>query len=79
MRNRCSIREARYKLVRNYDGDGVEPDEWEMYDLEDDPHERVNLAFPGYTPTAEQAAARERLTAKLIEVEATRLRPLERS
>jgi hypothetical protein len=44
--------------------------------LETDPDERVNLAFPGSTLTAEQSAARERLTAKLQEVEATRLRPL---
>ena len=71
-----SVREARYKLARYYDGDGIQPDQWEMYDLETDPNERVNLAFPGSTLTAEQSAARERLTAKLQEVEATRLRPL---
>jgi choline-sulfatase len=53
-----SIREARYKLARYYDGDGIEPDQWEMYDLESDPEERVNLAFPGQTLTAEQSAAR---------------------
>jgi choline-sulfatase len=71
-----SIREARFKLARYYDGDGIEPDQWEMYDLETDPDERVNLAFPGSSLTAEQSAARERLTAKLREVEATRLQPL---
>ena len=71
-----SIREARYKLARYYDGDGTEPDQWEMYDLESDPDERVNLVFPGATLTTEQSAARERLTAKLREVEATRLQPL---
>lgn len=48
-----SIREARCKLARYYDGAGSEPDQWEMYDLETDPHERVNLAFPGSTFTAE--------------------------
>ena len=32
-----SIREARYKLARYYDGDGIEPDQWEMYDLDDGP------------------------------------------
>jgi len=68
-----SIREARYKLARYYDGDGIEPDQWEMYDLENDPEERVNLAFPDHTLTAEESAARERLTARLLEVEATRL------
>jgi hypothetical protein len=71
-----SIREARYKLARYYDGDGVEPDQWEMYDLETDPDEQTNLVFPGPTLTAEQSAVRERLTAKLREVEATRLQPL---
>jgi hypothetical protein len=44
--------------------------------LETDPDERVNLAVAGSTLTAEQSAARERLTAKLREVEATRLQPL---
>jgi hypothetical protein len=71
-----SIREARCKLARYYDGDGVEPDQWEMYDLEMDPDERVNLAFPDSPLTAEQSAARDRLTAQLREVEATRLQPL---
>jgi choline-sulfatase len=71
-----SIRETRYKLARYYDGDGIEPDQWEMYDLETDPDERVNLAFVGSSLTAEQTAARKRLTAKLREVEATRLQPL---
>jgi arylsulfatase A-like enzyme len=71
-----SVRETRYKLARYYDGDGIEPDQWEMYDLENDPEERVNLAFPAHTLTAEQSAARERLTAKLRDVEATRLQPL---
>jgi len=71
-----SIREARYKLARYYDGDAIEPDQWEMYDLETDPDERVNLAFPDSTLTAEQSAARERLTAKLREAVATRLQPL---
>ena len=73
-----SIREARYKLARYYDGDGIEPDQWEMYDLESDPEERVNLAvaLPDQPLTAEQSAARERLTAKLWQAEATRLQPL---
>jgi choline-sulfatase len=71
-----SVREARYKLARYYDGDGIEPDQWEMYDLQHDPEERVNLAFLDQTLTAEQFAARERLTAKLRQVEAIRLRPL---
>jgi choline-sulfatase len=71
-----SVREERYKLARYYDGDGVEPDQWEMYDLLEDPEERVNLAFLDASLTAEQATERERLTAKLEEVPATRLQPL---
>jgi choline-sulfatase len=71
-----SVREERYKLARYYDGDGVEPDQWEMYDLLEDPAERINLAFPDASPTPEQTAARERLTAKLEEVTAMRLRPI---
>jgi hypothetical protein len=71
-----SIRGARYKLARYYDSAGIEPDQWEMYDLETDPDERVNLAFPDFPHTAEQSAARERLTAKLREVVATRLQSL---
>jgi arylsulfatase A-like enzyme len=58
-----SVREAQYKLARYYDGNGIEPDQWEMYDLEDDPEERVNLAISDQSLTAEQSAARERLTA----------------
>jgi len=73
-----SIREERFKLARYYDGAGVEPDQWEMYDLREDPDERVNLAFPDYAPTAEQAAARARLAARLTEEEVTRLQPLAR-
>jgi choline-sulfatase len=71
-----SVREARYKLARYYDGDGIEPDQWEMYDLEIDPEERVNLAVSDHALTPEQSAARERLTARLREVESTRLQPL---
>lgn len=71
-----SVREERYKLARYYDGDGIAPDQWEMYDLRDDPAELTNLAHPSAAPTPEQAAARERLTAKLAEVTATRLQPL---
>jgi choline-sulfatase len=41
-----SIREARYKLARYYDGDDIERDQWEMYDLDHDPEERVTLPSP---------------------------------
>jgi arylsulfatase A-like enzyme len=71
-----SIREKRYALARYYDGDGVAPDQWEMYDLRTDPEQRVNLAHPEYAATPEEMAERERLTTKLAEVTARRLQPL---
>jgi choline-sulfatase len=71
-----SVREERYKLARYYDGDGVAPDQWEMYDLQEDPAERSNLAFPDAALDSAQVAARKRLTARLEEVTATRLQPL---
>lgn len=71
-----SIREARYKLARYFDAEGNEPEQWEMYDLKEDPLETVNIANPGYSRTAEQEQELQRLMARLAEVEATRLQPL---
>jgi choline-sulfatase len=71
-----ALREERYKLARYYDGAGGAPDQWEFYDLEADPEERMNLAAPGFTASPEQAATRARLTARLEEITATRLQPL---
>jgi len=85
-----SLREQRYKIARYYhdksdppfdspfplpDGGSLIPDEWEMYDLETDPSESVNLAH-GDNRTPEQEAEYIRLQAKLAEVERTRLQPL---
>jgi len=72
----AALREQRYKLARYYDGDGVEPDQWEMYDLKADPLERTNIAGPTHTPTAAQKAELARLKRKLAKVERERLRPL---
>jgi choline-sulfatase len=71
-----SIREHRYKLARYYDADGKKPPQWEMYDLENDPLERRNLAHHGYRRTPEQEREYERLRRKLARVEQTRLQPL---
>jgi arylsulfatase A-like enzyme len=71
-----SLREHRYKLARYYDGDGVVPDQWEMYDLLRDPLERVNLAAPGFRRNRQQQVQFDRLQNKLAAVQATRLQPL---
>ncbi len=70
-----SIREGRYKLAKYYDADGVEPEQWEMYDLQHDPLEEHNIAFPDFPRTEEQEQALQRLKVRLAEVEQTRLQP----
>ncbi len=71
-----AIRERRWKLARYYDLDGREPDQWEMYDLQRDPLERVNLAWRGHRRTPEQQRQYRRLRRKLNRVVQTRLQPL---
>jgi len=71
-----SLRERRWKLAQYYDADGNEPDQWEMYDLENDPLEWKNLASPGYTRSDEEQRAYERLRTQLEAVKQTRLQPL---
>jgi arylsulfatase A-like enzyme len=71
-----SVREQRYKLARYYDAEGNVPDQWEMYDLETDPLERVNLAYKQQKRTPSQEREYRRLQSKLARVERTRLRPL---
>jgi arylsulfatase A-like enzyme len=69
-RIRC-IRERRFKYARYFDAEGRYPTEYEMYDLDDDPHELENLAHPGHPRYAEPDVSRERdrLAAKLERVE----------
>ncbi len=71
-----SIRECRWKIARYYDADGNVPDQWEMYDLKNDPLEQTNLAYKGYKRNAEQEKQYKRLRRKLDRVEKTRLQPL---
>lgn len=71
-----SIREQRWKLAQYFDADGVEPSQWEMYDLERDPLERKNLAWEGYTRTPEEELHFQRLQRELANVQQTRLAPL---
>ncbi len=72
-----AIRERRWKIARYYDVDGREPDQWELYDLQRDPLERVNLAWRGHRRTPEQQREYRRLRRKLRRVEQTRLKPLD--
>ena len=71
-----SIREGRYKLAKYYDVDGTVPEQWEMYDLQKDPLETVNIAYSGYSPSKNQRKELNKLQKKLANVEATRLQPL---
>jgi choline-sulfatase len=70
-RIRC-IREKRFKYARYFDSQGRHPDEHEMYDLEADPYELENLAHPDHPRynDPDVASERERLAARLAEVEA---------
>lgn len=71
-----SIREKRWKLAEYYDFNGVVASEWEMYDLKTDPLETKNLAWPGYTRTAEEEKQFKRLQSRLARIKRTRLKPL---
>lgn len=46
---RC-VRTAQYKLARYFDPNGRVPDEWEMYDLQNDPNEALNLVQVNVNP-----------------------------
>ncbi len=74
---RC-VRTRRYKLTRYFDPSGRTPQEWEMYDLKDDPNEAVNLVEVAVTPPmarpdlpdrAEVQAAADQLAALLARLE----------
>jgi arylsulfatase A-like enzyme len=71
-----SIRESRWKLSRYYDPNLIEETEWEMYDLQRDPNERHNIAFPGFKRTPLQSRELARLKKKLAGVEVKRLAPI---
>jgi choline-sulfatase len=71
-----SIRETRYKLAEYFDADGIEPSQWEMYDLLKDPLEQNNLAFQLDLRPQEVRQQFVRLRRELELVQSTRLRPL---
>ena len=63
-----SIREGRWKYVMYFDPAGVEPPEYELYDLQEDPNELTNRADPAnsahYAPE-QQAAMHTKLMSKM--------------
>lgn len=70
------VRERRWKIAEYYDANGKVPSQWEMYDLENDPLERTNLAHKGSKRTPAQEKQYRRLQRKLARVKVQRLRPL---
>jgi arylsulfatase A-like enzyme len=75
-----SIREGRWKLAKYHDVNPIvekrKPPQWEMYDLERDPLEKRNIAYPGQRRTALEKRELKRLKRKLRRIEKRRLRPL---
>lgn len=71
-----SIREERWKLAMYYDVSGRRRAQWEMYDLENDPLERVNLAWRHHQRTPEQEREFRRLKRRLAAARKARLQPL---
>jgi choline-sulfatase len=71
-----SIREGRWKLAKYHDVEHKKRPQWEMYDLENDPLEKRNIAFSGHKRTPVQDREFKRLKRKLARVEKTRLKPL---
>jgi choline-sulfatase len=73
------LREKRYKFAKYYAPLGSRSSrksEFEMYDLQVDPLERVNLAASGYNRTATQEYEYKRLQRKLAEMIKSRLNPI---
>jgi arylsulfatase A-like enzyme len=60
-----AVRTQQYKLARYFDPSGWAPQEWEMYDLEADPNEAVNLVVVGTTPPSAHDAGLQPTVNKL--------------
>lgn len=71
-----SLRERRWKLAKYYDPSGKRPPQWEMYDLENDPLEKRNLAWRGRKRTKLEEKHYKRLKRKLARIQRKRLKPL---
>jgi arylsulfatase A-like enzyme len=55
-----AVRTRDWKLARYFDPSGETPQEWEMYDLRNDPNEAVNLVEVAASPPRARADLRER-------------------
>jgi arylsulfatase A-like enzyme len=83
---RC-VRTQDYKLARYFDPSGGEPQEWELYDLREDPNETTNLVqvavtpptpattLPAWTNEADVQRVATELAALLARLEARHLTP----
>ncbi len=71
-----AMREKRWKIGLYFDANGKVPPQWEMYDLQNDPLEQVNMAYRGFRRTPVQQRQFRRLQSKLVKVYGERLQPL---
>ncbi|WP_395694554.1 sulfatase-like hydrolase/transferase [Nocardioides sp.] len=71
-----AVREKRWKVAKYYDTAGIEPAQWEMYDLAKDPLERHNLAYKPKRMTKVQRSNFRRLKKRIKQAEKTDLLPL---
>ena len=69
---RC-VRTRDHKLARYFDPSGRAPQEWEMYDLRDDPNEAANLVEVAVSPPTARADLPDRAK---VQAEADRLAAL---
>ncbi|MGE9294914.1 MAG: sulfatase-like hydrolase/transferase [Puniceicoccales bacterium] len=74
-RIRCLITN-RYKYARIFDGDGVKPEVYEMYDLKSDPDEMDNVADPEHPKYDLYTTTRNQLAQQLADLENEKLAPL---
>jgi arylsulfatase A-like enzyme len=71
-----AMREKRWKIGLYFDENGKVPPQWELYDLQNDPLEQVNIAYRGFDRTPAQQQQFRRLQTKLVKVYGERMQPL---